>query len=103
MNITMVVTSIDVFILILAIIMIMHQCTFSFGCSNQKGSGRNHSDKAMLYFVFLWQGVLCRTLQGHGHWVNTMALSTDYILRTGAFDPSDRTIEPAGIKGMSCE
>ncbi|KXJ29088.1 notchless protein homolog 1 [Exaiptasia diaphana] len=32
-------------------------------------------------------GVLCRTLQGHGHWVNHMALNTDYALRTGAFDP----------------
>lgn len=32
-------------------------------------------------------GVLCRTLQGHGHWVNTMALNTDYATRTGAFDP----------------
>ena len=31
-------------------------------------------------------GVLCRTLQGHGHWVNTMALSVDYVLRTGCFD-----------------
>ncbi|OWF53715.1 notchless protein homolog 1-like [Mizuhopecten yessoensis] len=34
-------------------------------------------------------GVLCRTLQGHGHWVNTMTLSTDYVMRTGAFDPAD--------------
>ncbi|XP_068220700.1 notchless protein homolog 1 [Palaemon carinicauda] len=32
-------------------------------------------------------GVLCRTLQGHGHWVNTLALNTDYVLRTGAFEP----------------
>eukprot|EP00794_Sanderia_malayensis_P014103 gene14103-15576_t len=32
-------------------------------------------------------GVLCRTLQGHGHWVNTMALNTDYAMRTGAFEP----------------
>ncbi|XP_076069469.1 notchless protein homolog 1 [Oratosquilla oratoria] len=29
-------------------------------------------------------GVMCRTLQGHGHWVNTLALNTDYVLRTGA-------------------
>lgn len=26
------------------------------------------------------------SLKGHGHWVNTMSLSTDYALRTGAFD-----------------
>ncbi|XP_071537071.1 notchless protein homolog 1 isoform X1 [Panulirus ornatus] len=32
-------------------------------------------------------GVMCRTLQGHGHWVNTLALNTDYVLRIGAFDP----------------
>ena len=34
------------------------------------------------------QGVLCRTLQGHAHWVNTLALSTDYVMRTGAYDPA---------------
>lgn len=33
-------------------------------------------------------GILCRTLEGHAHWVNTLALSTDYVLRTGAFDPA---------------
>ncbi|XP_038670526.1 notchless protein homolog 1 isoform X2 [Scyliorhinus canicula] len=37
-------------------------------------------------------GVMCRTLQGHAHWVNTMALSTDYVLRTGAFEPAEATI-----------
>lgn len=34
-------------------------------------------------------GILCRTLQGHAHWVNTLALSTDYVLRTGAFEPAE--------------
>ena len=41
--------------------------------------------------VQVWRptdGVLCRTLQGHGHWVNTMALSTDYACRIGAWDPA---------------
>ncbi|XP_044756155.1 notchless protein homolog 1 [Coccinella septempunctata] len=32
-------------------------------------------------------GILCRTLEGHAHWVNTLALNTDYILKIGAFDP----------------
>ncbi|KAK9702736.1 ribosome assembly [Basidiobolus ranarum] len=32
------------------------------------------------------EGKLVKTLEGHGHWVNTMALSTDSVLRTGAFD-----------------
>lgn len=40
------------------------------------------------------QGKLIRTLKGHAHWVNTLALSTEHALRTGAFDhtgsaPSD--------------
>ncbi|KAJ3695720.1 hypothetical protein LUZ60_001097 [Juncus effusus] len=32
------------------------------------------------------QGKLIRELRGHGHWVNSLALSTEYVLRTGAFD-----------------
>lgn len=35
-------------------------------------------------------GILCRTLQGHAHWVNTLALNVDYVLRTGPFDPTKR-------------
>ncbi|XP_034189286.1 notchless protein homolog 1 [Osmia lignaria lignaria] len=30
-------------------------------------------------------GILCRTLLGHAHWVNTLALNVDYVLRTGPF------------------
>lgn len=26
---------------------------------------------------------MCRTLEGHAHWVNTLALNVDYVLRTG--------------------
>nr|XP_034995849.1 notchless protein homolog 1 [Zootoca vivipara] len=44
-------------------------------------------------------GVLCRTLQGHAHWVNTMALSTDYVLRTGAFEPAEASINPQDVSG----
>lgn len=32
-------------------------------------------------------GVLCRTFTGHAHWVNSLALNTDYVLRTGPFHP----------------
>ncbi|KRZ77371.1 Notchless -like protein 1, partial [Trichinella papuae] len=39
------------------------------------------------------KGILCRTFEGHGHWVNTIALNTDYVLRTGAFDPKDSRID----------
>jgi len=45
----------------------------------------------------LVQGVLCRTLQGHGHWVNVLALSTDYVMRTGAFDPANATVVAAEV------
>mmetsp|Transcript_15846 Transcript_15846/g.15241 ORF Transcript_15846/g.15241 Transcript_15846/m.15241 type:complete len:545 (-) Transcript_15846:416-2050(-) len=31
-------------------------------------------------------GKLCKTLKGHGHRVNTLALSCDYVCRTGPFD-----------------
>jgi len=35
-------------------------------------------------------GILVRTLNGHGHRVNTLALSCDYICRTGPYDPANR-------------
>eukprot|EP00871_Galdieria_phlegrea_P005946 jgi/Galph1/839/GphlegSOOS_G5535.1 len=34
-------------------------------------------------------GALVYSLDGHGHWVNTMALSTEYALRIGAFSFDD--------------
>ena len=34
----------------------------------------------------LQDGHLEKSLKGHGHWVNTLALSTEAALRTGAFD-----------------
>lgn len=40
--------------------------------------------------VKVWRttdGILCRTLEGHAHWVNTLALSTDYVIRTGFYEP----------------
>ncbi|KAL1921598.1 uncharacterized protein VTP21DRAFT_11314 [Calcarisporiella thermophila] len=38
-------------------------------------------------------GTLVKTLSGHAHWVNTMALSTDFVLRTGAFDHTGTSYE----------
>lgn len=40
--------------------------------------------------VKMWRaadGVLCKTFTGHAHWVNYIALSTDYVLRTGPYHP----------------
>ena len=39
---------------------------------------------------------MCRTLQGHGHWVNHLALNTDYALRMGAFNPAEQFKTPNG-------
>ena len=35
-------------------------------------------------------GKIMRTLKGHAHWVNTLALSTDYVLRTACYDHTNR-------------
>eukprot|EP01117_Protostelium_nocturnum_P017554 TRINITY_DN7167_c0_g1_i1.p1 TRINITY_DN7167_c0_g1~~TRINITY_DN7167_c0_g1_i1.p1 ORF type:complete len:469 (-),score=150.45 TRINITY_DN7167_c0_g1_i1:402-1808(-) len=37
-------------------------------------------------------GKMCRTLEGHAHWVNTLALNTDYVLRTGQFDHTGKRL-----------
>jgi ribosome assembly protein 4 len=36
------------------------------------------------------QGILRHQLQGHAHWVNCLALSTDYVLRTGCHDENQK-------------
>jgi len=41
--------------------------------------------------MIVWRpddGVICRKLMGHGHWINSLALNTDYVMRTGSFEPS---------------
>lgn len=40
-------------------------------------------------------GALMTRLQGHSHWVNTLALSSDHVLRTGAFDRHGNSPETA--------
>lgn len=41
------------------------------------------------------EGRLLQTLSGHAHWINTLALSTDYALRTGPFN-QEGVIEGGG-------
>lgn len=36
------------------------------------------------------KGELARELVGHAHWVNTLALSTDYVLRTACYDHTQK-------------
>ncbi|CAH2073848.1 unnamed protein product [Thlaspi arvense] len=38
------------------------------------------------------QGKLKHVLKGHAHWVNSLSLSTEYVLRTGAFDHTGKEI-----------
>ena len=49
--------------------------------------------------IIVWDsatGRVIRQLQGHGHWVNTLALSSEVILRRGAFDHYGR--QPSSIE-----
>eukprot|EP00672_Neobodo_designis_P028469 CAMPEP_0174853838 /NCGR_PEP_ID=MMETSP1114-20130205/29597_1 /TAXON_ID=312471 /ORGANISM="Neobodo designis, Strain CCAP 1951/1" /LENGTH=516 /DNA_ID=CAMNT_0016088505 /DNA_START=48 /DNA_END=1595 /DNA_ORIENTATION=- len=44
--------------------------------------------------IMVWDaatGSPTQQLQGHGHWVNFLALSSDLVLRTGAFDHEQRS------------
>lgn len=48
--------------------------------------------------VKVWRGsdgTMCRSLDGHAHWINTLALNCDYVVRTGPFDTT-RTISKKG-------
>lgn len=42
-------------------------------------------------------------MQGHGHWVNVLALSTDYVMRTGAFDPALASVVTMDLKDSADE
>jgi len=68
--------------------------TASVTCIRWGGSGLIYSG-SQDRTIKVWRsqdGALCRTLQGHGHWVNVLALNTDYVIRTGAWDPKDAKI-----------
>lgn len=38
-------------------------------------------------------GKLVRVLVGHAHWINSLSLNTDYVLRTGAYDHTGKCPE----------
>ncbi|GBN26220.1 Notchless 1 [Araneus ventricosus] len=68
--------------------------TGSVTCLRWGGSGLIYSgsqDRTILVYRAN-DGVLCRTLKGHAHWVNTIALNTDYVMRTGPYDPSKASV-----------
>ena len=48
--------------------------------------------------IFVWDatdGKVVRQLKGHAHWVNSLALSTEYALRTGPYDHTGKKPESA--------
>lgn len=66
------------------------------------------SGRGMLYSasqdctIQVWDaqtGACLQILQIHGHWVNTMALSSDYLLRCGAFAVDDETMNSSKVDG----
>lgn len=46
-------------------------------------------------------GINTSELTGHAHWVNCLALSTDYVLRTGCFDHTKKEFDGTTDEGMA--
>lgn len=44
-------------------------------------------------------GINVNELTGHAHWVNCLALSTDYVLRTGCFDHKQKEFDVESEQG----
>merc|ERR1712029_593653 len=77
--------------------------TASVTCIRWGGSGLIYSG-SQDRTIKVWRsqdGALCRTLQGHGHWVNVLALNTDYVMRTGSFDPSKAQLVLTGANAVN--
>lgn len=68
----------------------LNQCAVWGGCVGQAHQGEIQGLEALgkvsAEKIVLQDGHLEKSLKGHGHWVNTLALSTEAALRTGAFD-----------------
>uniref|UniRef100_A0A6B2L345 NLE domain-containing protein n=1 Tax=Arcella intermedia TaxID=1963864 RepID=A0A6B2L345_9EUKA len=71
------------------------QCDLSLGSHTKSITTVKWGGEGFIYTasqdttIKVWSdtdGKLVRVLKGHGHWVNTLALNTDYVLRTGAYD-----------------
>lgn len=76
---------------------VLHRCELTLSGHSMSVTCIKWSANGLIYSssqdrtVKVWRGkdgALCRSLDGHAHWVNTLALSCDYIVRTGPFDPS---------------
>lgn len=75
---------------------VLHRCELTLSGHSQSVTCIKWSANGLIYSssqdrtIKVWRGedgALCRSLDGHAHWVNTLALSCDYVVRTGPFDP----------------
>jgi len=75
---------------------VLHKCELTLSGHSMSVTCIKWSANGLIYSssqdrtVKVWRGsdgALCRSLDGHAHWVNTLALSCEYIVRAGAFDP----------------
>lgn len=77
---------------------VLHRCELTLSGHSMSVTCIKWSANGLIYSssqdrtVKVWRGAdgaLCRSLDGHAHWVNTLALSCDYIVRTGPFNPEN--------------
>ncbi|CAK9170812.1 unnamed protein product [Ilex paraguariensis] len=55
-------------------------------------------------YLFDWSWGTSAMFEGHGHWVNSLALSIEYVLRTGAFDHTGKQYSsPDEMKEIALE
>lgn len=75
---------------------LLGQCLFVIGGHTGAVTAVKWGGNGLIYTsskdrtVKMWKaenGSLCKTFSGHAHWVNSLALNTDYVLRTGPFHP----------------
>lgn len=71
--------------------------TLSVTCVKWSGDGfiYTSSEDCTIKVWETTQGNLLHNLKEHGHWVNSLALSTEYTLRTGAFDHTSKAYSSA--------
>ena len=75
-------------------LLVLHAHTQAVSCLRWAGDDKIYSGSRDCQ-ILVWDantGQIIMTLKEHAHWINTLALSTDYVLRTGAFDEKGRGV-----------
>lgn len=86
---------------------VLSQCIFTIGGHTGSVTSVKWGGNGLIFTsskdrtVKAWNadnGTLCKTFSGHAHWVNSLALNTDYVLRTGPFHPvTDKKLKYSDI------